>query len=104
MFFVQGVPCTKTRHALTAYRSLTSVHVFFFINHPFAQPPKSNALQSFSISHIPQKCLFQWWYLHSMFPGPTLFSIPNCISIGSAVHAFRSRESLYFTVCCKTWL
>jgi len=36
-------------------------------------------------------------------------SIPNCISIGSIVFAqhtvkYSGRESLYFTVCIKTWL
>jgi len=40
---------------------------------------------------------------NTWFPGPTQLSIPNCITIGSAVYA-HGRESLYFTMCVKTRL
>jgi len=40
-----------------------------------------------------------WGYLHPMFPGPTPLSIPNYISIGSAVFAQLTAESLYALQC-----
>jgi len=41
------------------------------------------------------------WYV---FLGPTWLSIPDCISICSAFFLQLMAESVYFTVCVKTWL
>ena len=49
----KATPCTKTHH--TTYRSLRSVHPFF-AKLILTQPPKSYALQCFSIGQTPQKC------------------------------------------------
>jgi len=59
-----------------------------------------------SVNQRPENCPFQLGHLnpHCIFPGPTWLSIPNCISIGSAVLQFYTahcRESLYFTMCIK---
>jgi len=36
-----------------------------------------------------------------MFSGPTQLSIPNCISVSSAIFAQLTAESLYFAMCVK---
>ena len=67
--------------------------------HPFTQFPKSYAVQCFSIDQIPLKCLFQWAYLHVHFLGTTRLSIPNCISIASAIYAQLIAQNPYTLQC-----
>jgi len=54
--------------------------------------PKFHALQCFPIGQTPKKCPFPWRHLHSYLIHGFLdfirFSIPNCISTGSAVFAY----------------
>jgi len=65
----------------------------FYTAHHFTQPPKSYALQCFSIRQTPKSAPSR---MEAVAPtslrntcslGPTRLSIPKCISIGSAVFA-----------------
>ena len=55
--------------------------------HSFSQPSKSSTLRCFSVGQTTsQNCTFTWGNLHRHpIPGPTWLSIPNCISISSAI-------------------
>jgi len=55
-----------------------------------------NAFQSI---RYPQKCLFQWAYLHVHLLGTTQLSIPNCISIDSAIFAQLMAQNPYTLLC-----
>ena len=82
----------------TTYRTLRSVYPFFCTDHSFMQPPKSCALQCFLIGQTPQKCPFPQGHLdpsNTWFTLSTQLSIPNCMSVGSAVFAQFTVESPY---------
>jgi len=90
----KATPCAKTRHT-TYSRSWTSVHPFF-AQLTLLPIPKSYAIQSFSIGQTYQACLFS-----AGSSGSTRLSIPNCISISSAVFAQLTADCP-FTLQCAT--
>jgi len=100
-FSAGAIIATPKRQLLALKRHMTPAH-------PFAQLPKSYALQCFSVSQIPPKVSLSMWTstphaVHVPWTHPTqhhklhldLFS-HFCIADG--------RESLYCTVCIKTQL
>ena len=83
----------------------------FCTAHPYTKPSKILwFIMFFNCSDTSKKCRFPWGHLHPMccmFPGLALFSIPNYISIGSAVFGrpFIKRLALcYRTVVCPVCL
>ena len=73
----------------------------FCTAHCFSQPSNSCALRYFSVGQTTsQNCTFTWEHLHRHpIPGPTWLSIPNCISISSAIFCTaHGRESLCFRI------
>jgi len=81
----EATPCAKARH--TTYRSLRSVHPFFCTAHPFTHLPNDPMLYiaSQSARHSKNSLSCRPSTSPYVFSYSTRLSIPNCISIGSAI-------------------
>jgi len=75
-------------------------YYYFSLSAIFPGEPGSAICVGFS-SSVKVRIMKKQTDMYYMFPGRSGLSLPNCISINSAVFTQLTAESLYFTLCVK---